>query len=192
MQRHILLINYIKDSIPDLQKSKYYRDMEFISIESASEVYFPETKKSPDIVIIFLQKQKQDCMNKIAAITKTNLDKEIIAAVPFELQDTGVKTLQNGASDFFILPSTAYILDFYVNRSLERNYLHKHICFNDSCYKSRYAASEKNYKQLFNEVPCFIYVVDRDYQITDCNRKFANYFGNHLREYCFGILKKQG
>ncbi len=69
--------------------------------------------------------------------------------------------------------------------------MHRHICFNAGCYKSRYAISEKNYKQLFNEVPCFIYVVDRDYQLTDCNRKFEDYFGNHIGEYCFGILKNR-
>ena len=191
MQRHILLINYIKNSIPDLEKSKFYGNMEFQSIDSARQLDFPSSKKSPDIVIFFLQKEKTDCLNKIAYITKTNLDKEVIAALPVDMLETGVKTLQSGASDFFTLPSTAQTLDFYLNRSLEQNYLHKHICFNDSCYKSRYAISEKNYKHLFNEVPCYIYVVDSDFQISDCNRKFEEYFGSHMGEYCFGILKNR-
>lgn len=191
MQRHILMVNYIENSIPDLEKSKFFSNIAFESIQSARQLDFPSSKRSPDIVIIFMQKEKQDCMNKIAYIAKTHLDKEIIAAVPIEMMDTGIKTLQSGASDFFVLPSTAQTLDVYINRCLERNYLHRHICFNDSCYKSRYALSEKNYKQLFNEVPCFIYVVDRDYQITDCNRKFEEYFGNHIGEYCFGILKNR-
>ncbi len=191
MQRHILLINYIENSIQDLKKSKFYGNMEFQTIDSARQLDFPPSKKSPDVVVIFLQKEKPDCLSKIAYITKTNLDKEIIAALPLDMQETGVKTLQHGAKDFFIFPSKVKTLDFYINRSLEQNYLHRHICFNDSCYKSRYAISEKNYKQLFNEVPCFIYVVDRDYQITDCNRKFEDYFGNHIDEYCFGILKNR-
>ena len=119
-RRHILLVNYIKDSIPDLEKSKFYATMEFQSIDSARQLDFPSSKKSPDIVVIFLQKEKPDCLNKIAYITKTNLDKEIIAALPVDMLETGVKTLQNGASDFFTLPSTAQTLDFYINRSLER------------------------------------------------------------------------
>ena len=165
--------------------------MHFDTIDSARELDFPPSRKSPDIVVLFLQREKADCLNKIATITKTNLDKEIIAALPLEMLDTGVKTLQNGASDFFTLPSTAQTLDFYIKRSLELNYLHRHICFNDNCYKSRYAITEKKYKQLFNEVPCYIYVVDRDFQITDCNRKFEEYFGSHNGEYCFGILKNR-
>ena len=191
MQRHILLVNYIENSIQDLKNSKFYENMEFQTIAPARELDFPPSKKSPDVVVIFLQKEKQDCLDKIAHIAKTNLDKEIIAALPLAMQKTGVKTLQNGATDFFILPSTVQTLDFYINRSLEQHYLHKHTCFNDNCYKSRYAISKKNYKQLFDEVPCFIYVVDRDYQITDCNRKFEEYFGNHIGEYCFGILKNR-
>ncbi len=101
MRRHILLVNYIEGSIPDLNKSKFFIDMDFQSIDSARQLDFPKSKKSPDIVIIFLQKEKPDCLNKIAYITKTNLDKEIIAALPMDMVDTGVKTLQNGASDFF-------------------------------------------------------------------------------------------
>ena len=191
MQRHILLINYIENSIPDLEKSKFHGNMEFQTIDAARQLDFPSSKKSPDIVVIFLQREKPDCLNKIAYLTKTNLDKEIIAALPVDMLETGVRTLQNGASDFFTLPSTAQTLDFYINRSLERNYLHQHICFNDSCYKSRYAISEKNYQHLFNEVPCYIYVVDADFQIQDCNRKFEEYFGTHPGEYCFGILKNR-
>jgi len=191
MQKHILLVNYIKNSIPDLENSRFYGNMEFNTITSARQLDFPPSKKSPDVVVIFLQREKSDCLNRIAHITKTYLNKEIIAALPLEMLETGVKTLQNGASDFFVVPSTVQTLDFYINRSLEQNYMHRHICFNANCYKSRYAISEKNYKQLFDEVPCFIYVVDRDYQITDCNRKFEDYFGNHIGEYCFGILKNR-
>ncbi|MCP4721160.1 MAG: PAS domain-containing sensor histidine kinase, partial [Desulfobacteraceae bacterium] len=36
-----------------------------------------------------------------------------------------------------------------------------------------------------------IYVQDADYQITDANRKFEAYFGDHIGEYCFGICKNR-
>lgn len=191
MERYILLVNYIESSIPDLEDSKFYNEMGFADISSARELNFPSQQKAPDIVIIFLEKEKQDYLNRIAHITKTDLDKEVIAAVPDDMRETGVVALENGASDFLILPSNAHTLDFYINRCLEHAYMHRHICFNETCYKSRYARSEKNYKQLFNEVPCFIYTVDRDYQITDHNKKFVSYFGSHIGEYCFGILKNR-
>ncbi|WP_022665533.1 ATP-binding response regulator [Desulfospira joergensenii] len=191
MERVIELINYAEEAIPDLEQSRFYRELEFKSIETAGELAFPESRRDPDVVVVFIRKEKQDCLERIEWITKTDIDKEIIAAVPEDMLDTGVKTLQYGASDFFTLPAKARTFDFYINRALERNYLHKHICFNDTCYQSRFARSEKNYEQLFNAVPCFIYVRDRDYQITDCNKKFKEYFGDHQGEYCFGILKNR-
>jgi PAS domain S-box-containing protein len=191
MQKHILMVNYSEKNIPDIEKSRFFGNMVFENIQSAQQLEFPVTKKSPDVVVLFLQKEKQDCLNQIASITKTDIHKDIIAALPMEMRETGVKTLQNGASDFFIVPSTVQTLDFYINRSLEQNYLHQHVCFNENCYKSRYAISETNYKQLFNEVPCFIYVVNSDFLITDCNRKFEEYFGSQIGEYCFGILKNR-
>ncbi|THB74570.1 MAG: PAS domain-containing protein [Desulfobacteraceae bacterium] len=191
MQKHVLMVNYKRDSIQDLEKSRFYDNMSFETIQSAQQLEFPTKKQSPDVVVIFMQKEKQDCLSKIAYITKADIDKEIIAALPLEMIETGVKTLQNGATDFFIVPSSVQTLDFYINRALEQNYLHRHVCFNDRCYMSRYAMSEKNYKQLFDEVPCFIYVVNSDFSITDCNRKFEEYFGSHIGEYCFGILKNR-
>lgn len=191
MEKVIELINYSRETIPDLEQSRFYKNLEFKSIESAGELVFHESRREPDVVVVFIRKEKQDCLERIGQIAKTDIDKEIIAAVPEDMLDTGVKTLQYGASDFFTLPARARTFDFYINRALERNYLHRHICFNDTCYQSRFSRSEKNYEQLFNAVPCFIYVRDRDYQITDCNSKFREYFGNHQGEYCFGILKNR-
>lgn len=191
MQKQILLVNYRKGSIQDLEKSRFIDNMAFETIQHARQLDFPPEKKSQDVVVIFMQTEKKDCLDQIAYISKADLNKEIIAALPLEMMETGVKTLQHGATDFFTIPSHVQTLDFYINRALEQNYLHKHICFNENCYMSRYAVSEKNYKQLFNEVPCFIYVVDNDFLITDCNRKFDAYFGSHIGEYCFGILKNR-
>ncbi len=191
MDKRIELINFKDWAIPDLEKSKFYPNIAFETIGSARELSFPGKRTNPHIVVLFLQKEKKDCLERIAHIAKTEIDREIIAAVPEDMLDTGVKTLQHGASDFFTIPAAARTLDLYINRSLERSYLQHHVCFNDTCYQSRYARSEKNYKQLFNAVPCFIYVRDRDFQITDANKKFKEYFGNHIGSYCFGILKNR-
>ena len=191
MDTSISMVNYDERALPDLKKSRFFKQIELSTISSENDLDFSPSNRIPDILVVFMQKEKQACLEKIAQITKTHVDMEIIAAVPKQLLDMGVKTLQMGASDFFALPATTQTFDFYINRSLERNYLHKHICFNESCYKSRFARSEKNYKQLFDEVPCFVYVQDRDYQITDSNRKFIEYFGHHKGEYCFGICKNR-
>jgi PAS domain S-box-containing protein len=43
--------------------------------------------------------------------------------------------------------------------------------------------------QLFDQVPCNIAIIDRDYRIVDHNRSFAEVFGEGKRRPCFEIYK---
>ncbi|MCG8565204.1 MAG: ATP-binding protein [Desulfobacterales bacterium] len=191
MNHNILVINYRDEGITDLSKSKFFDQARFVSLSMASDQELFYGDDPPDIVVVFISEHVTGCLKKIAKITTTMVDMEIIAAVSNENAATGVKALQSGASDFILLPAPVSTFDYYINRALERIYMHKHICFNDSCYKSRYAQSQQSYQELFNEVPCFIYVIDRDYHIKDANRKFIEYFGDNIGDYCFGICKNR-
>lgn len=189
----IQIINFNKNAVPDIEQSRFYSQARFISMDE-DQIQQPITsnmERLPDISFVFIHTHIRGCLEKIATITKQHIQIEIIAAVDKENLDTGVQALKSGASDFMVLPATAATFDLYINRALERRYLHRHICFNENCYKSRFAISQKNYQQLFNEVPCFVFVQDKDYQITEANRKFEEYFGRHIGEYCFGICKNR-
>ncbi len=192
MKHQIQLINYPKDAISDFEHSKYVDQSSFVIMNQESGHDLWDAPHSPpDIAVVFIEKHIGGCLKRIAQITKIKMNMEIIAAVDLNKSDIGIQALQSGASDFMILPASASTFDFYINRALERIYLHRHICFNDSCYKSRFARSQQNYQQLFNEVPCFVFVQDGDYHITEANRKFEEYFGHHIGEYCFGICKNR-
>lgn len=189
MEYRIQIINHWENSITDPGKSKFFDQAEFYTLEEAGSLSY--SHDAPDIVVVFIDRQREGCLKKIARLTKSIIDMEIVAAVSGDNTETGVRALRSGASDYMVVPTEAATFDFYINRALERIYMHKHICFNDSCYKSRYARSQQSYHQLFNEVPCFIYVHDRDYHIVDANRKFVEYFGHHTGEYCFNICKNR-
>lgn len=191
MHINIQVINYRNQGICSFPKSKFYDQIDFITLAEAGRIDYSTLEALPDIQVVFIDTYIDSCLKKIARITKAVTHLEIIAAVTGDNSDTGVRALRSGASDFILLPADTSVFDFYINRALERIYLHKHICFNDSCYKSRYARSQQSYHQLFNEVPCFIYVHDPDYQIIDANRKFVEYFGSHIGEYCFNICKNR-
>ncbi|MDX9787178.1 MAG: response regulator [Desulfobacterales bacterium] len=45
------------------------------------------------------------------------------------------------------------------------------------------------YEQLFNEVPCYISVQDRQFQITDANKRFKEEFGEVAGGFCYKIYK---
>ncbi len=45
------------------------------------------------------------------------------------------------------------------------------------------------YQQLFNEVPCYITVQNKDLRITDTNAKFKRDFGHEVGGFCYEIYK---
>jgi signal transduction histidine kinase len=45
------------------------------------------------------------------------------------------------------------------------------------------------FELLFNEVPCYISVQDRDLQIVQSNRKFKEDFGDQKKAYCYELYK---
>lgn len=49
--------------------------------------------------------------------------------------------------------------------------------------------SQQRYHLLFEEVPCYISIQDRDLNILDTNRRFRDDFGSHLGCKCFEIYK---
>ncbi|MBW2138346.1 MAG: response regulator [Deltaproteobacteria bacterium] len=50
-------------------------------------------------------------------------------------------------------------------------------------------ATQERYQQLFDEVPCYISVQDRDFRITAMNRKFKEDFGGRIGNHCYEVYK---
>jgi len=50
-------------------------------------------------------------------------------------------------------------------------------------------SSRQRYQELFDEVPCYISVQDRDFKITAANRRFKEDFGTAVGAFCYDIYK---
>ena len=51
--------------------------------------------------------------------------------------------------------------------------------------------TQQRYHQLFEEVPCFIAVVDREFRLTAANRRFRDEFGEDAGPTCYEVFKKR-
>jgi len=49
--------------------------------------------------------------------------------------------------------------------------------------------TQQRYQQLFDEVPCYISVQDREFRITAANLRFKEDFGDNIGGYCYEIYK---
>jgi len=55
--------------------------------------------------------------------------------------------------------------------------------------KDELVQSEKRYSNLFDKVPCYVSIQNRDLEIVDMNHHFREDFGGHKGEYCFSTYK---
>ncbi len=55
--------------------------------------------------------------------------------------------------------------------------------------REKLKASEQRYQQLFDEVPCYISVQDRNFQVVNSNRMFKEDFGDRPGVFCYEIYK---
>ena len=49
--------------------------------------------------------------------------------------------------------------------------------------------TQQRYQMLFDEVPCYISVQDREYRLTATNRRFKEDFGDKIGSHCFATYK---
>ena len=47
------------------------------------------------------------------------------------------------------------------------------------------------YKQYFEEMPCYLSIHDRDFRITEGNRRFREDFGERIGDFCFQVYKQR-
>lgn len=50
---------------------------------------------------------------------------------------------------------------------------------------------QRKYNLLFERVPCYIAIIDRDYRIIRANEKFRKAFGESTGEYCYQVYKRR-
>ncbi len=53
------------------------------------------------------------------------------------------------------------------------------------------ARIQKEYRTIFDNVPCYITVINRNFEVVNSNRHFQNTFGKDAGKYCFDIYKKR-
>ncbi|MCP4200172.1 MAG: PAS domain-containing sensor histidine kinase [Proteobacteria bacterium] len=54
---------------------------------------------------------------------------------------------------------------------------------------SQFQMGQQRYRQIFEEVPCYISIQDRDFNIVDVNRRFKDDFGSYLGCKCYEVYK---
>jgi PAS domain S-box-containing protein len=127
--------------------------------------------------------------------------------------ERGAQSLELGASDFLVKPVSASRLGIALKRAQERlsvkrklavlsgqpiddpqapelAILSEELARGTECAIRLYD-TQQQYQQLFNEVPCYIAVLDPSYRLVAANRRFKEDFGYGIGDH-FRVHQKEG
>lgn len=188
MAENILLI---EDSESHAKALKLYLERSGITVSigtTTEEMLLKGRTKEFDILLVnpFLHGQSicshiKDLKNSIPLL-------QIIILCVKKNIDQAMDEVGTNAINFLEIPVSSKALNLAI--------LHARKCIANerriSIYSERLADLEHDrtlYHQLFNEVPCYISIQNRDLRLIGGNILFQKDFGNQIGEYCYEIYK---
>lgn len=163
------------------------------------------SQESPSIAIVDQDFQGGAGLDILKRIKLWRVGTEVIYLLSHQDSEQGIQALEGGASDFLVKPVSPSHLLIALNRARERLdmkhelvQLYEEIPFDlsDAALPSkafsdwRLQETQQRFEQLFNEVPCTILVVDKEFRLTAINGRYREEFGDHIGRHYFEIFSQ--
>ena len=113
---------------------------------------------------------------------------QIIAMAPSAAMGQVMADLAGDAVGFITKPVKSLALDHTLRQARQIIVLQRRL--NESQRELEdLRHTQKRYRQLFNESPCYLTVQDRELRVTASNRLFKEHFGDEIGGHCYRIYK---
>lgn len=145
-------------------------------------------KNTPSIVISGTQLQDIEGIDFLRNVKENYPEIEVVMITDEGDIDSGVNCLRVGASDYISKPINSGALEVAIKRAFDR----REAWFKFKDYENNLELASKNqalFQQLFDEVPCYISLQDRNFRLTGANKRFKKDFGDNIGSYCYEIYK---
>ncbi|MBF0573244.1 MAG: PAS domain-containing protein [Desulfamplus sp.] len=188
MAENILLIEDNKEHAIAL---KLYLERSGITVvigTTLEEMLSKSRAKAFDILLINPFLNDRNICPQINNTKKYNPSLQIIVLCFKKYLDQAMDEVGTNAINFLEIPVSS--------KALKLAIIHARRCISNeqriTAYSERLADLEHDrtlYHQLFNEVPCYISIQNRDLRLIGGNSLFQKDFGNEIGEYCYEIYK---
>ena len=124
----------------------------------------------------------------IRTIRHDNPEIEVIVIIEKAERKIGIECLRLDASDYIVKPINSEQLEITLNRALSR----RETWLKLKNYEEQVELADHNkavFQKLFDEVPCYISLQDKNFRLTGANRRFKKDFGDRIGSYCYEIYK---
>lgn len=145
---------------------------------------------TPEFIIADPDLPHQDTIHLLEQIKKTTPRTQIIITTPKKDLDKAIELLGSNSHHYLEKPVKGNLLDLALKEAREKLGLLRKLDHNERRLSSLTTA-ENLYRQLFDEVPCYISVQDDQFRITAANTLFKKNFGSQIGTYCYEIYKQR-
>ena len=142
----------------------------------------------PSVVLSSTHLKDMEGVELLRNVKQVSPDTEVIMIAEAGDTDSGVKCLRLYASDCLNKPISSEALEVALQRAHNR----RSTRFKIREYTEKLDVLQRNkvlLQQLFDEVPCYVSLQDRNFRLTGASRRFKEDFGDQLGSYCYEVYK---
>ncbi len=171
-----------------------------ITADNGNDAFQIFNEQNPPIVLTDIKMPGMTGIELLGKIKKINSETEVIMISGHGDMELAIESLKNDATDFVTKPINDDNLEIALRRAndriLMRKQLRQYTENLEVLVKERSAqlvkaerASQQRYQNLFDVVPCYITVQDRDFKLTAMNHLFKQDFDPTLDSFCYQVYK---
>ena len=179
--------------------------------EEALEIF---RKKKPPIVITDIKMPGMDGIELLEMLKREDPDVEVIMITGHGDMNLAIQSFRDEAVDFITKPINVTALQTAINRANEKMIIKQKLKeYTEGLETNLFekirlletvgreieetkaftgsAADTERLENLFNNLPCYISIMDREFRLTSVNKMFVEAFGGKSGDHCYRILKRQ-
>jgi signal transduction histidine kinase/FixJ family two-component response regulator len=162
---------------------------EVVTAETAEDALelFDETQ--PGIVVTDIKMPGMDGIGLLKEIKKRSPETEVIMITGHGDLNLAIESLQLDAADFVTKPINNDILEASLKRVEEKLRMKRELDRYTHDLERMVEEKSARYRELFEQVPCYITVQDESLRIMDMNERFREDFGGEPGNFCYKVYK---
>ena len=188
MATEILLIDKDKSHAGALGVYLERQQFDVFKAHSPDEAMTVFDNLSTDIILADPGLPEKGLVHLLKQIKRSHPGIQLIIMCSDESLDQALYLLSQDVVHYLRKPVKSAALDLALRQARTWITMNKKIEKYEKRFKDLHNAHTM-YQQLFNEVPCYISVQDKDFRLTATNRYFKRDFGDEIGSYCYEIYK---
>ena len=191
MATEILLIDKDKSHADALSVYLERQQFEVHKAHSPDEALTFFDNLSLEIVLADPGLPDTDTVHLLKQIKNSHPGVQLIIMSADDSLDEAMDFLKQDVVHYLVKPVKSAALDLALKQARTWIVMNKKVARYEKKFKDLRNA-QTLYQQLFDEVPCYISVQDKEFRLTATNRLFKRDFGDEIGSYCYEVYKHRG